>query len=269
MVNYTCEYCNTRFSDRSNMYRHQRRSQTCRQAQGLEMQTYTCLCGKSYSRNDNLQRHQQQCPSMIKELNTSLKLDSTGNNDDLVLKVIDKYGEIVKDLQKQITEVTAKPSNQNNRNMVLGNLPPITDEDLQEYLDYLTLDIIQDGAKGYATFAGTYPLKNKVLCTDRSRKKLQYKDADGEITDNGRMLAQRFFQAISERNTAILNEEYANLNNQLQDIITHNRAGDSDVTGILTKATALQDILIKSQNVAQGKDDDFAQEFLSHLTKML
>ena len=107
------------------------------------------------------------------------------------------------------------------------------------------------------------------MCTDRSRKKLQYKDADGELTDDGRVLAQRFFQAISERNTEILNKAYSELHNEMQDIVAKNRAGDVDVTGILTKATTLQDILIKSQKVARGEDDKFAQEFLSHLTKIL
>ena len=108
-----------------------------------------------------------------------------------------------------------------------------------------------------------------MLCTDRARKKLRYKDADGELTDNGRALAQRFFQAISERNAEILNRAYSDLHHELQDIVAEGRAGDADVTGILTKATTLQDILIKSQRAARGEDDEFAQEFLTHLSKKL
>ena len=106
-------------------------------------------------------------------------------------------------------------------------------------------------------------------CTDRARKRLRYKDADGELTDDGRALAQRFFQAISERNVEILNRAYSDLHHELQDILAEGRAGDANVTDILIKATTLQDILIKSQKVARGEDDEFAQEFLSHLTKML
>ena len=157
----------------------------------------------------------------------------------------------------------------NNTNNVLNNLQPITDEDLQEHLANLTLDFIQEGAKGYADFAGNYPFKDKVLCTDRARKRLRYRDADGELTDDGRALAQRFFQAISERNTEILNRAYSDLHHELEDIVAEGRAGYADVTGILTKATALQEILIKSQKAARGEDEEFAQEFLSHLSKKL
>jgi hypothetical protein len=206
-----------------------------------------------------LQRHQKKCGQQ--------SVQSAVNSEDLLLKVIDKYGEMVKDLQKQISELSSRPTKITNN--VLNTLQPITDEDLQEHIVNLTLDFIQDGAKGYATFAGNYPFKDKVLCTDRSRKKLKYKDGNGDLTDNGRALAQRFFQAISERNAEILNKAYSDLHRDLQDIVAQGRAGDTDVTGILTKATTLQDILIKSQRVARGEDDEFAEEFLAHLTKIL
>jgi hypothetical protein len=180
---------------------------------------------------------------------------------------------MVRDLQRQITELaTNRPvasQTNNNRNMVMNNLQPITDEDIQEALEHLTLNFIQEGAKGYADFAGNYPFKDKIMCTDKSRKKLKYKNEDGELTDDGRSLAQRFFQAISERNTEILNQAYSDLHHEIQNIVASNRAGEVDVTGILTKATALQNILIKSQNAARGEDDEFAQEFLNHLSKML
>ena len=270
-MNYTCEYCKVIFTTKYNLTRHQRRAKYCLQGRGLERNDCICPCGKQFSRDDNLQRHREQCVIIKPHLQNSLQNDDKVNSEELLLKVIDKYGDMVKDLQKKISEISSRPSNQtnNSRNVVLGNLQPITDEDLQEHLDHLTLNFIQNGAKGYASFAGEYPLKDKVLCTDRSRKKLQYKDADGEITDDGRVLAQRFFQAISERNTEILNQAYSDLHHELQSIVAGGRAGDADVTGILTKATILQDILIKSQNAARGEDDEFAQEFLSHLSKML
>ncbi len=272
MVDYTCEYCKSSFTTKYVLARHQRRASYCLQGRNLERDDYICSCGKHYSRNDVLQRHQKRCNVAKSSTQNSLQNDDKPNSEELLLKVIDKYGDMVKDLQKQISEITSRPSNQtnnNSRNVVLGNLQPITDEDLQEHLDHLTLNFIQNGAKGYASFAGEYPLKDKVLCTDRSRKKLQYKDAEGEITDDGRVLAQRFFQAISERNTEILNQAYSDLHHEMQGIVAGGRAGDADVTGILTKATTLQDILIKSQNAARGEDDEFAQEFLSHLSKML
>ena len=243
------------------MLRHQKRAQYCLKLQGTpESQAYTCDCGKNFSRIDTLRRHKTKCE------------ESISGKEELLLKVIDKYGDMVKDLQQQIADLASKSNqttNSNNRNMVMQNLQPITDEELQEHIEVLSLDFIQQGAKGYADFAGNYPLKDKVLCTDKARKKLKYKNEAGELTDDGRTLAQRFFNAISERNTNILNNAYTKLQHELQGIVAENRAGEVDVTSILNKATALQDILIKSQNAARGQDDEFSQEFLTHLSKIL
>ena len=257
------------FTSKNGLLKHQRRTAYCLQIQGKENQLYRCTCGKEYTLKTSLHRHQSLC---TKEANTPEPSPTESKNDnqeELLRLVIDKYGDMVKDLQKQITELAANRPAANNRNMVMQNLQPITDEALQEHLNHLTLNFIQNGAKGYADFAGNYPFKDKVLCTDRSRRKIKYKDGDGELTDDGRVLAQRFFQAISERNTEILNQAYSDLHHEMQSIVAGGRAGDADVAGILTKATTLQDILIKSQNAARGEDDGFAQEFLSHLTKML
>nr|QBK87864.1 MAG: hypothetical protein LCMAC202_02250 [Marseillevirus LCMAC202] len=270
MVNYTCEHCKHVFAERANLLKHQKRAKYCLQIRGLEKTTYTCACGKIYTRNDSLQRHHADCQASEKPTESIPTTTKEDKQEELLCMVINKYGDMVKDLQKQITDLSTRPVNTNSNNrIVLQNLQPITDEVLQEHLIHLTLNFIQEGAKGYADFAGTYPFKDKVMCTDRSRKKLKYKDADGELTDDGRILAQRFFKAISERNTEILNQAYADLHSEVKDIVAENRAGDVNITSILTKATTLQDILIKSQKAARGEDDDFAQEFLTHLTKML
>lgn len=262
MPNYTCEHCDRVFTSKYNLYRHQSRARYCLQGRKIESNACTCQCGKEFSRSDALQRHQDKC-----NIQPPKELDS--GIEDVLLRVIDKYGDMVKDLQRQVAELSSRPTKITNNNNVLNNLQPITDEDIQEHVDKLTIDFIQEGAKGYADFAGNYPFKDKVLCTDRSRKKIKYRGPDGEITDNGRALAQRFFQAISERNTNILNEAYSELVSKMDDIVANGRAGDEDVTGILTKATELQDILLKSERAARGEDDKFAQEFLTHLTKKL
>ena len=261
---YICKYCEHKFNTISLLTRHQKRAAYCRQLQGIGVEVYDCDCGKKYTLKASLQRHKKVCTQ-----STGVQLEK---QEELLLKVIDKYSEMVKDLQLQITELATKSNqtnNNNNRNMVMQNLQPITDDDLQEHLEVLSLDFIQQGAKGYADFAGNYPLKDKVLCTDRSRKRIRYKNASGELTDDGRSLAKRFFQAISERNTAILNRAYSDLHHEMQTIVANNLAGEVDVTNILARATDLQNILIKSQNAARGEDDEFAQEFLHHLTKML
>ena len=266
MAKYTCEYCQKIFTLKSSLTRHQRGARYCLQGRGLETEKISCECGRQFTRRDNLRVHKETCSRI-----NATQVPS--GSEAVLLKVIEEYSNMVKEFQKQVTELSTRPTNvtnnNNSNNNVLNNLQPITDEDLQAHLVNLTIDFIQEGAKGYADFAGNYPFKDKILCTDRSRKKLRYRGPDGELTDDGRALAQRFFQAISERNTEVLNEAYSDLQHQLQDIVSRGRAGDEDVTGILTKSTELQDILMRSQRAATGQDDNFAQEFLSHLAKRL
>ncbi len=151
------------------------------------------------------------------------------------------------------------------------NLAPITDEEITDHLEHLTLNFIQEGAKGYADFANTYPFKDRLLCTDKARKKLRYKDGEGELIDDagGLKLTQRFFQAIAPRNEELINAEYQALQQEVQQIADAGTGGTSNLTGLLTKATHLQELLVKCQQAARGEENEFTKEFVHHLSKML
>ena len=273
---FTCNYCQTTFTARSSLSRHQSRARYCLQTRGLKTKSYTCICGKEFSRKDNLQQHNEICSKKNYDPGTRLIQSSTYDNEDPVLKIVSNYENMVKELQKQngdlqkhIVNLSSRPTNVTNNTNVLNNLQPITDENLQENLDNLRLDFILNGAKGYASYAKCYPLRDNIICTDRARKKIKYKNEHGEITDDTRLLAQRFFQSISERNKDILNTEYKDIHESIKEIVAENRAGDSDITDLLTRATNIQDILIKSQQAASGEGEEFIQEFINHLAKII
>ena len=250
------------------MITHQKRAKYCLELQGIESESFVCACGKKYSVRKSLYRHQATCNIVSKP---PPEPEQHPDKDELVLKIMDKYENMFKELQKHIVELSARPTNvinNNNNTNVLNDLRPITDEELQESLDNLKLDFILDGAKGYANFANFYPLRDNIVCTDKARKKIKYKDENGEITDDSRLLARRFFQAIAERNKDIVDAAYKETHEEVKAIVAENRAGTSDITSLLTKATKLQSILMKSQNAAVGKDEDFIQEFINHLAKI-
>ncbi len=131
---------------------------------------------------------------------------------------VKKYEHQIKELQEQIerlaTAAINRPThiNQNNNqriNNIINNLNPITDDHLREQSQYLTLDHIKNGVNGYVQYALDYPLKDRVICTDFSRRKVKYKDEEGKVVDDPEMvkLSQKLFQAIEEKN-AILVSEY-------------------------------------------------------------
>ncbi len=174
-------------------------------------------------------------------------------------------------LQKQITDLmSTKTSVNNNNNVVVNNLPPLTDENIAKHVDRLSLDFILQGAKGYADFANRYPFKNHIICTDRSRKKIKYRNADGELVDDpyGRRLTQRFFKTVADKNRQLINDEYKQLQTQVKKIADSNTEA-TNLTSILSKVTLLQDILQSCNEAAEGKDNKFTQEFINHLTKII
>ena len=260
-----CEYCERSFVKQGNLYKHQRTAKYCLKLQGKEpinTAIHQCTyCIRTVSRADILYRHQKNCVAretreqIREEQNTQLQ-------------------EMITQLQKTINSLSQNQgtgNTVNRNNVVLQNMTPITDEDIQEHLEHLTLNFIQEGAKGYADFAGHYPFKDRVLCTDRARKKLKYKDGNGEIIEDGGgvKLAQRFFQAIALRNEEIINTEYRALHEQVQQIATDGTAYRADLTGLLTKATKLQSLLISCQEAARGEENELTKEFVHHLTNML
>ena len=267
MSSYPCEHCQRTFTSKSNLSRHQSRARYCLQARGMEIKYYTCQCSSRFTRKDDLHYHQKTC-DFVKN-HTPLPPQGT-STEDFMLKVIEDYKDMIKGLQKQITELSLRPTKVTNHTNVLNNLQPITDEDLRDQLENLTIDFILEGAKGFVDFADSYPFKDRVLCTDKARKKLRYKDEEGELVDDGggHKLIQKFFQAISSRNEELISAEYSELQQKVEHI-AKGCAHTSDLTGILSKATSLQTLLQQCKDAAEGKDNDLTQEFIKHYIKIL
>nr|QBK87936.1 MAG: hypothetical protein LCMAC202_02970 [Marseillevirus LCMAC202] len=272
----TCEYCGAIFTQLYNLRKHQRSAKYCLQLRGGDSsEEYTCeYCKKGYGRKDALYKHQRIC------LHLQIQIENSKDVNEKVIETVDKKVaqvqnvqllELITQLQQTIAGMQQGGNTINRNNVVLQNMAPITDEDIQDHLEHLTLNFIQEGAKGYADFANSYPFKNRVLCTDKARKKLKYKDADGEVVEDGGgvKLAQKFFQAIAPRNEEIINIEYRALHEKVQQIAKDGTAYRADLTGLLTKASHLQELLIKCQEAARGEENDLTKEFVSHLSKML
>ncbi len=253
---YRCAFCNSVLSSQANLLKHHKRAKFCLEIQGKEAtKTFTCACGKNYTHVDSFNRHKKDCQQSTLDIKNILN-----KIEQLLQKSIDKPTNVVNNVANNIAN-----------NVALQNLEPLTDDDIKEHLNQLSLDFIQEGGKGFADFANSYPFKNRVVCTDKARKKLKYKNERGEIiNDNhGLKLARRFFQNIAPRNEEIINNEYHILQQQVQQIADEEKASTSDITEILTKASRLQEILLLCTEAAAGKDNELVQEFVKHLSKMI
>jgi hypothetical protein len=152
---------------------------------------------KILEKDKDLQEHK----SVIKELQAEYKRQMEMQNKDLQDR-----------MQSMAEKAIAKPSSFNqNTTQIINNLLPITTEHLDEQVQYLTIDHVKNGAVGYAKYALEHPLKDRLVCTDTSRKKGKYKDSDGNIVSDPEMssITKKLFFAINERNGRLVTE-YAN-----------------------------------------------------------
>jgi hypothetical protein len=63
-------------------------------------------------------------------------------------------------------------------------MEPLTEKDIKDNIDNLTLKHYSGGYEGYAEYALNFPFKNKIMCTDVSRDKIKYKNKDGHIVED-------------------------------------------------------------------------------------
>lgn len=211
--------------------------------------TYNCVyCDKAFTTKGNMKRHEALC---------SEKINNETKNQPDVLEMIDE-------LKKTIDK--------NNKNTnIMGDLPPVTAELLKAHLEKLTLDFIQDGAKGYAIYASNYALKDCVICTDKSRKKLKFREENGNIVNDfgGVKITQLFFGSIKDKNKQLIDAEYNLLRQEVARIGAGGEAGEHDLTNVLERSTMLQTLLYQCNAAAEGKTNELTQAFVRHLTRAL
>ena len=77
----------------------------------------------------------------------------------------------------------------------------------------LTIEHLIDGPIGFASFFISYPLKNRILCTNSSVKKFIYKYNNKKITiDIGlENLLPKLFESIKQKSTEIIQQYFDSL----------------------------------------------------------
>ena len=228
-----CIYCNHIFSTKANLNNHQKTAKYCLKLQNKCLEDkYKCDgCDKIFSTNHHLERHERSCRSsnrivLLSDENNELKenirdLDKKIYEKDIIIEQKDnqlskyenqlsKYENTIKELQDKLENIAIKATqrptttnttiinNRTNVNNFIQNMQPVTRDYLVEQSDNLTLEHIQNGASGYAKYAIEYPFKDRIACVDYSRRKIKFKDNNGNLISDLEMikLAPMFFDRI-------------------------------------------------------------------------
>jgi len=281
----TCEHCNQNFSSKSNLIAHQKKAIYCLEIQTKikntpavvdESKKYTCTyCDKSFAAKQKCAHHEEKCPSKdIRELFNDAKTKIG------ILEAKEQlYQEQIRELKEQnktliqaqerlnIAAITKTTSTKNtiNKNMLIQQFAPITEAQMREQVEHLTKEHIQLGAEGYAQYAMEYNFKDKLAVTDASRRKLAWKDIDGNIIydTEGSQLSEKFFRVIRDRNSKLIGELIIDLGERNFDAQKRNDQVEIDALEELTDK--LCNYRKHVSQGAGGKDNELKAAFVKCL----
>jgi len=257
----TCQFCNKTFSTVYKMKNHQKNAKYCLKLQRKNV----CICGEMFLTIEKLTQHQTFCKDFVKDkYRQDIQKDFDSQEEkyriiiDSLRQKIREQQDQIQNLQDKLGEVAIKsaekPTTTNNIINIVQNLQPIEDSDFTKHLDHLSIDHIKRGASGYADYALEYPLKDKIICVDYSRRKVKFKNISGDIITDPEMnnLATKFFQSIQDKNKHLILEQGSVLKEQL---------GGEQVDTIM-KLFDMEDAVSKG---AKGEKDKFHHEFVKNV----
>jgi len=241
--------CGKSYTTKSNLNRHQQSciEVHCQRREDAERpeEKISCQCGKRFTRSDNLKVHQRVCANT-------------------------KDPDVVGALTGVIDRLIQNPRTTNNTtNTTVNtiNLQPLTQNYMQtEGNRLLTEQIVMEGRQ--PEIAGKI-LSSRVRVADKSRKKIEYQDEEGNLSNDSRKLTQGFFKAIQEKNKQLTDEAYREIHMMVDEFIAADNAGAQEFTKLLMTGTDLQNMLIAINNVVDGVENEQSEDLIKKTIKKI
>lgn len=307
-----CITCKNKFKNQSTLNYHRKTALYCLKLQGKTGKNkIMCVeCKKFFSRKHDLIVHKKICKNQTNDRAKISILEEKLKEKDIYINelrkekdtyidelrkekdtYIDELKAQISDLQNRFANIVEKAAtrpttsvqnnsnsnnNNNNRlNQIVNNLLPLTDEYMKDQVKHLTLEHIKKGIPGYVSYALEYPLKDRVKCVDFGRRKVVYKNAEGDVISDPETtrVSSNFFKTINPRNEEIILErmkiiqdEMFNPLDEKKELTEREAQLDQIRTDkLLAEARQLSSQKIDIINIAEG----LKPEFLSNFSKTL
>lgn len=233
-------------------------------------------CNIIYTSVDLFDKHMDICPIYNRYVKEELKKYQISDEmkSKQIIKLEAKLDEI---LNKAINKPTIVNNNNNIRNTKINNfnmLSPLTEIDINDNIKFLTMEHIKRGVDGYADYMLTYPLKDKLICLDYSRKKICYKNIEGEKIEDPELskLAPKIFNAINERNSELILDYIDSLKADMDIVYLTTIDHDSyskesvklndDIEYINVLLSKYLNIKSNIRAISEGENNEFKKDFV-------
>ena len=270
-----CQFCNNSFSTKTSLNNHQKTAKYCLSLRNISNDTnFICEgCDTKFLRSYHLERHRKTCKvngklySLENDFETlkikfSEKENLLSEKERYIVKLenlIQEQKQTIKDLQDKLENIALKAVSRSTTtkntqiNNYIQNLQPVTDEYLLDNVKHLSIDHILRGPEGYADYALEYPLKNSLICVDYSRRKVKFKDKDGNVITDPEMsnLATKFFNSIKDKNKDLIVEYGEKLKENFGDEL-------DTIVKIFDYKSAVD-------NGSSGNKTEFQHDFVKHM----
>ena len=253
---------------------HQKTAKYCLKIQNKPIEDkFRCDgCGKKFTTLLHINRHIEVCKTIEVTFNLREKVKFLENNISELQEYKSKYLSLLEDsnyqkeqyeikiqqLQDKLENIAIKASTHSVKNTQINyihQLQPVTDEHLMNNVSNLTIDHIIKGPEGYAEYALNYPFKDRMICSDYARRKVKFKDKDGNVITDPEMtiLMKKFFESIHEKNKELICK-YAN---ELKE-----KLGDENVMDTVVKLFEYKEAVNRG---CDGEKTDFHYDFVKRM----
>lgn len=255
-----CQYCKKKFKTKYVLKTHQNTAQYCLKIQKKPSQFMCECCGKHLTTKRWLLNHHQICVDYRVWVETREYKERIT----VLEEQEERYEKKIRELQDKLENIAIKavqrPTTTNNMNKTqvnnfIQNMQPVTNDHLLDNADNLTIEHVQKGAFGYAEYALEYPLKDRVICVDYSRRKIKFKDNQGNIITDHEMakLAPMLFESIKDKSSKLVYEQNSETNN-----------ADMD-SNVFERLALLFNTNADVKNGSEGIKSEFFHDFVKHV----
>jgi hypothetical protein len=289
-----CEFCKKILSTQSSLKYHQKTAKFCLKIQGKDEENhcFKCrVCNKSFSRNNDYNRHVRLHEKEIELSETNEELKTENEDDKQIIKILREENQNLREeniilkqknigLEKEnknldkkldkatdkIEKIAIKAVEKPTKVVNIQNINCVTEQGFKDAVQYFDRRIALKDNPGFhhANFAMEHTPIKHAICSDKNRKNFKFYDENKNLVfdKGGKKLTQQYCEVMKEPVKEIYKEEIEKVHEDIQ-----NEEGIFEQN--VEKTQSLRDLNIDIIRASKGQDTKTFHEFTRVLSGKL